>query len=85
MVLKQKWVLFDDWYIHPRFSTMYLDELPFFVAHKCDNGDIMGIIGPGCHKSKKYGLIKLYGRCRKCKKSLNSADKLHAVINLMAL
>jgi hypothetical protein len=89
-VKKEKWLLFGDWYIHPDFDKKQnispwkpavLWHLPYMVAHKCPDGSIQGLVGPGIHKSKRTGLIKVYGKCRKCGSPVGK--EIHTVINML--
>ena len=88
-VKKENWLLFGEWYIHPDFNTdkypsthpSSFFSIPYMIAHRCQNGDIQGLIGPGIHKSKRTGLIKIYGKCRKCGSSVGK--ELHTVVNML--
>jgi hypothetical protein len=92
-VLKEKWLLFGDWYIHPNFNkkgkypsthnTWLYWNLPQNLAHKCKDGKIGRVVGGGTHKSKRKGLWKIYGKCYYCQTPVG--DKIHTLINMLEI
>lgn len=78
---KNKWLSFGDWRLHVDFEKMAFYSIPVdAIAHKCSDGKVRGLIGPGIHQSKRTGTIKVYGRCRKCKVKVN--DEMLSFINM---
>ena len=83
LVNKGLWLKFGDWYIDPNFNKMPLWTIPYKIAHRCADGGVYGLYGPGHHKSKRTGRIKIYGKCRKCKAPVG--EELHIILNILNL